>query len=186
MTEDSTNRSLITIMIVIGIIIIILLVTGGYFGRSTLAYNTNGSLYAASALPFGTPPAGGYGQQGVVYNNGYPVVTRTVPTGYTAPTTIGTSSSGSSSTTTTTYNTYPATTTVTPATTTTYPVTYPITQSYYPYSNTTYYPSNNYYPTNNGYYPTAYNNSCPTDTMVCSDGMVVGRAGPYCAFTLCQ
>ena len=179
MTEHSTNRTLVTIMIIIGIVIIILLLTQGYFGRNTLAYNT-GSLYTASALPFN-------GNNNIAVNNdGYPVIiTRTIPSRYMpAPAPVDTASTGSSSTT-TTYSSVPA-----PATTTAYPVTYPATsyQTTPAYSSTPTYTPTPYYPSVPQYADTPYpdTNECPTDTMECPNGTYVGRAGPYCAFTLCQ
>lgn len=101
---DSTNRGLITIMIVIGIIIIILFFTKGV-GTGPVAY-TGGNYYAASAVPFSnttttTAP--------VVLNGGYypVVVKRTIPISYrpssTNSNTTYTTSDGTQMTTTYTY-----------------------------------------------------------------------------------
>ncbi len=98
---DSTNRGLLTVMIIIGIIIIILFFTRG-IGTSPVAY-TGTNYYAASAVPFS-----GTTTTPVVMNGGYypVVVKRTIPINYhpsTNSNTTYTTSDGTQMTTTYTY-----------------------------------------------------------------------------------
>lgn len=136
---DSTNRVLIAVMIIIGIIAIVLLFTQGFFGIPNLSvgYDNCACRTVATAS---------FRDETVQWNHS----DDTIPVMHIART----DSSNSSSTVTTTTTTYSSSESAAPVV-----APAPVSPTYYPptYQQPTYYQNNNTYPYNNNNYP--YNNT---------------------------